>query len=70
MKLVPALLSVISAGLALMAEGKTHLLDQFTPESFKEWVTSDWKGAENMGKWDISAGEWYGGKLPFVLPHS
>ena len=52
--------------LALLASSlvsaKTHLLDTFTPESFKEWITSEWKGAENMGKWDITSGEWNGGK--------
>jgi hypothetical protein len=53
--LASALLSLVSA--------KTHLLDTFTEQSFKDWVTSDWKGAENMGKWDISAGDWNGGKF-------
>jgi len=48
------------SAVASLASAKTHLLDSFTTDSFKQWVTSDWKGAENMGKWDISSGEWNG----------
>jgi len=52
----------VLALVASLVSAKTHLLETFSPESFKEWVTSDWKGAENMGKWDISSGDWNGGE--------
>jgi len=55
MRSIVSILALLS-----LAYSKTFLHDTFTPESFKEWVTSDWKGAENMGKWDLSSGEWYG----------
>lgn len=57
MRSIVSILALLS-----LAYSKTILHDTFTPESFKEWVTSDWKGAENMGKWDLSSGEWYGGE--------
>jgi calreticulin len=57
MRLCIAALSALS-----LVAAKTHLLETFTEDSFKSWVTSDWKGPENMGKWDISAGDWHGDK--------
>jgi len=52
--------SLLVAALLSLASAKTLLLDTFTEDSFKQWVTSDWKGAESMGKWDISSGDWNG----------
>lgn len=66
MRSLQVLLATLSVALMMVtskSEGKTILLDQFTEESFKDWVTSDWKGSENMGKWDISSGDWNGGKF-------
>jgi len=52
----------LALSLASLVAAKTHLQETFTEESFSNWVTSDWKGKENMGKWDISSGDWYGDK--------
>lgn len=44
---------------ASMAQAKTHLHETFSSETLDpSWVTSDWKGKENMGEWDVSSGEW------------
>lgn len=56
-KLVTALAACI-----YLASAKVLFQDKFTEDSFKDWVTSNWKGAENMGKWEVTSGEWYHGK--------
>jgi len=54
----------LSAALAAQASAEVYFKEQFNDDGWKErWtVSSDWKSSSEMGEWEHTAGEWYGGE--------
>eukprot|EP00696_Hemimastix_kukwesjijk_P017325 gnl/Hemi2/5954_TR2070_c0_g1_i1.p1 gnl/Hemi2/5954_TR2070_c0_g1~~gnl/Hemi2/5954_TR2070_c0_g1_i1.p1 ORF type:complete len:428 (-),score=229.32 gnl/Hemi2/5954_TR2070_c0_g1_i1:328-1611(-) len=56
-RLVAAVVLLLVVGVAV---AEVHFEENFDDKS--KWVISSWKGSGQAGKWDLSAGDWYGDK--------